>query len=97
MCGEPVLKRRRRHCEGCIPKARRERGLRAIEAARKMLAQQTAEGNDPRKGVAVNRARGEAISEGGIAAIVVGVASIHHSVTNHGTSARSRRNSTPLR
>jgi CRISPR-associated endonuclease Cas1 len=64
MCGEPVLKRRRRHCEGSIPKARREHGLRAIEAARKTLAQQTAEGNDPRKGIAVNRARGEAISEG---------------------------------
>jgi hypothetical protein len=24
MCGEPVLKRRRRHCEACMPKARRE-------------------------------------------------------------------------
>ena len=64
MCGEPVLKRRRRHCEACVPKARREHGLRAIEVARKTLAQQASEGNDPRKNVAVNRARGEAISEG---------------------------------
>jgi hypothetical protein len=42
MCGEPVLKRRRRHCEACMPKARREHGLRAIEAARKALAAQAA-------------------------------------------------------
>lgn len=64
MCGEPVLKRRRRHCEACMPKARREHGLRAIAAARKALATQAAAGNDPRRGAAVNRARGEAISEG---------------------------------
>ena len=64
MCGEPVLKRRRRHCEACMPKARREHGLRAIEAARKALATQTAAGNDPRRGTAVNRVRGDAISEG---------------------------------
>jgi CRISP-associated protein Cas1 len=64
MCGEAVLKRRRRHCEACMPKARREHGLRAIEAARKALATQTAAGNDPRRGATVNRARGEAISEG---------------------------------
>lgn len=64
MCGEPVLKRRRQHCDACMPKARREHGLRAIEAARKALAAQTAAGNDPRRSTAVNRARGEAISEG---------------------------------
>ena len=64
LCGEPVLKRRRRHCEACMPKARREHGLRAIEAARKALAAQTAAGNDPRRSAEVNRARGEAISEG---------------------------------
>ena len=39
MCGEPVLKRRRRHCEACMPKARREHGRRAIAAARKALAE----------------------------------------------------------
>ena len=38
MCGELVLKRRRRHCEACMPKARREHGHRAIKAARKVLA-----------------------------------------------------------
>ncbi len=64
LCGEPVLKRRRRHCEACMPRARREHGLRAIEAARKVLAAQTAAGNDPRSSADVNRARGEAISEG---------------------------------
>lgn len=64
MCGEPVLRRRRRHCEACMPKARREHGLRAMEAARKALAAQSAAGNDPRRSAAVDRARGEAISEG---------------------------------
>jgi hypothetical protein len=64
MCGELVLKRRRRHCEACMPKARREQGLRAIETARKALAAQTAAGNDPRRSPDVNRARGEAISDG---------------------------------
>jgi hypothetical protein len=47
-----------------MPKARREHGLRAIEAARKALAAQTAAGNDPRRSVVVNQARGEAISDG---------------------------------
>ena len=64
MCSGPVLKRRRRHCEACMPKARREHGLRAIEAARTALAAQMAAGNDPRRSVAVNHARGEAIAEG---------------------------------
>jgi hypothetical protein len=64
MCGEAVLKRRRRHCDTCMPKARREHGLRAIEAARKVLAAQTAEGHDPRRSAVVNRVRGEAIAEG---------------------------------
>jgi hypothetical protein len=49
LCGEPVLKCRRRHCEACMPKARREHGLRAIEAARKALAAQTAAGYGPRR------------------------------------------------
>jgi len=47
-----------------MPKARREHGLRAIEAARKALAAQATAGNDPRRSTVVNRARGEAISEG---------------------------------
>jgi hypothetical protein len=47
-----------------MPKARRDHGLRAIEAARKVLAAQTAAGNDPRRGADVNRSRGEAISDG---------------------------------
>jgi hypothetical protein len=64
MCGKPVLKRRRRHCAECMPKARREHGLRAIEAARKALAAQTASGNDPRRSPGMNRKRGEAIVEG---------------------------------
>ncbi|MGB6646233.1 MAG: hypothetical protein WBE35_14475, partial [Candidatus Cybelea sp.] len=46
-----------------MPKARREHGFRAIEVARKALAAQSAAGNDPRRNAAVNRARGEAISE----------------------------------
>jgi hypothetical protein len=47
-----------------MPKARREHGLRAIEAVRKALAAQSAAGNDPRRSAAVNRVRGEAINEG---------------------------------
>jgi hypothetical protein len=47
-----------------MPKARREHGLRAIEAARKALAAQSAAGNDPRRSADVNSARGEAISQG---------------------------------
>jgi hypothetical protein len=34
-----------------------------MEAARKVLAAQTAAGNDPRRSAVVNRARGEAISD----------------------------------
>ncbi|HVN69518.1 MAG TPA: CRISPR-associated endonuclease Cas1 [Candidatus Binatia bacterium] len=64
MCGEPVLKRRRRHCDACMPRVRREHGLRAISAARKALAAQAAAGDDPRRSAVVNRARGEAIAEG---------------------------------
>jgi hypothetical protein len=47
-----------------MPKARREHGFRAIEIARKALAQQTALGNDPRRDPEMNRRRAEAVSEG---------------------------------
>ena len=47
-----------------MPKARREHGLRAIEAARKALAAQILASNDPRRSATVNRARSEAIAEG---------------------------------
>ena len=47
-----------------MPKARREHGLRAIEAARKALAAQTAAGDDPRRSADVNRVRADAISDG---------------------------------
>lgn len=53
----------RPHCEACIPKARREQGLRAIENAREALAAQTAAGNDPRASSKVNRVGAEAIAE----------------------------------
>jgi CRISPR-associated endonuclease Cas1 len=62
-CGKPVEKRRRRHCEECMPQARREHGLRAIERAREALRLQTLAGNDPRADAATNRKRGEAIVE----------------------------------
>jgi CRISPR-associated endonuclease Cas1 len=62
-CGAPVLKRRRRYCEACLPRARRERGLRAIEAARKTLAAQAAAGKDPRASTQAGRKRGEANAE----------------------------------
>ncbi len=63
LCSGPVLKRRRRHCDACIPKARRARGLRAIEAARRALAVQAAEGNDPRASDRAGRKRGVANTE----------------------------------
>jgi CRISP-associated protein Cas1 len=59
-CGEPVLKRRRRYCEVCLPKARRDRGLRAIAAARKALAAQAAAGEDPRASAKAGCKRGAA-------------------------------------
>ena len=62
-CGKPVEKRRRRHCEACMPQARREHGLRAIERAREALRLQTLAGNDPRADAETNRKRGEAIVE----------------------------------
>jgi len=62
-CGQPVLKRRRRYCEACLPQARRERGLRAIAVARKALAAQTATGTDPRGSVEAGHKRGEANAE----------------------------------
>ncbi len=62
-CGAPVLKRRRRYCEACLPQARKERGLRAIQAARKVLAVQAAAGEDPRATSHAGRKRGEANAE----------------------------------
>jgi CRISPR-associated endonuclease Cas1 len=64
VCGAPVLKRRRRHCEVCMPQARREHGQRAIARARKALAAQTAAGHDARRSLGSNPARGEAIAAG---------------------------------
>jgi hypothetical protein len=63
LCDGPVLKRRRRHCDACIPKVRRAHGLRVIEAARKALALQAAEGNDPRASDRAGHKRGEANAE----------------------------------
>jgi CRISPR-associated endonuclease Cas1 len=62
-CGEPVVKRRRKHCDRCIPEERRERGIRVIQVAREALRLQTLAGNDPRADAQVNRKRGEAIGE----------------------------------
>jgi CRISPR-associated endonuclease Cas1 len=62
-CGRPVEKRRRRHCAVCMPQARREHGLRAIERAREALRLQTLAGNDPRADSETNRKRGAAIAE----------------------------------
>lgn len=63
ICGEPVLKRRRRHCEECMPQVRRAHGLRAIAAARKALAAQSRTGKDPRSSREAGRKRGEANAE----------------------------------
>lgn len=58
-----MLKRRRRYCEECLPKARRERGLRAIQHAREALHRQSLVGEDPRSNAATNRKRGTGIAE----------------------------------
>jgi hypothetical protein len=62
-CGKPVLKRRRRHCDDCIPGIRAEHAKKVVAVARKALAQRAAAGVDPRKDPKVNRRRGAAISE----------------------------------
>jgi len=62
-CGEPVVKRRRRYCEACLPQARRARGERAIAIARRALAAQAAAGNDPRGSAHAGVKRGKANAE----------------------------------
>jgi hypothetical protein len=62
-CGEPVLKRRRRHCEECMPEVKRAHGIRAISAARKALAAQSLAGKDPRANREAGRKRGAANAE----------------------------------
>ena len=63
-CGKPVLKRRRRYCEACVPGARRARAARAIATARTTLATQAlVERADPRASAQANAQRGEANAE----------------------------------
>ena len=62
-CGEPVVKRRRRHCDACIPGIKVAQASKAVAAARKALALQVAGGRDPRKDPEMNRKRAVAISE----------------------------------
>jgi CRISPR-associated endonuclease Cas1 len=63
-CGKPVVKRRRRHCDACIPGMKVAQANKAVVAARKALARQAAAGNDPRRDPEVSRRRAVAISEG---------------------------------
>jgi len=63
-CGGPVVRRRRRHCDECIPEMKVAQANKAVVAARKALAAQAAAGNDPRRDPEVNRKRAAAISEG---------------------------------
>jgi hypothetical protein len=62
-CGEPVAKRRRRHCDACIPGMKVAQASKAVLAARKTLAREAAAGADPRRDPEVNRKRAVAISE----------------------------------
>jgi CRISPR-associated endonuclease Cas1 len=62
-CGGQVVKRRRRHCDACIPGMKVAQANKAVMAARKALAAQTAAGKDPRKDPEVNLKRAQAISE----------------------------------
>lgn len=58
-----LVKRRRRHCDDCIPAMRAANARKAVAAARKALAVQAAAGKDPRKDPEVNRRWATAISE----------------------------------
>ena len=62
-CGNPVVKRRRRHCDACIPGIRVTHAGKAVVAARKALADRAAAGDDPRNSRAANRKRGIANAE----------------------------------
>jgi CRISPR-associated endonuclease Cas1 len=63
-CNEPVVKRRRKHCDKCIPGVRADHARRIVVAARAALAVQTAAGEDPRKNPEMNQRRGQAIAQG---------------------------------
>jgi hypothetical protein len=58
-----VVKRRRRHCDACIPKMKVAQAGKAVAAARTALARQAAAGADPRHDPEMNRKRAVAISE----------------------------------
>ena len=57
-CGKPVVKRRRRHCDDCIPCMRVARANNVVVAARKALADRAESGDDPRNSREANRKRG---------------------------------------
>ena len=62
-CGKPVVKRRRRHCDACIPAMRVAQADKVVVAARKALADRAASGDDPRNSREANRKRGDANAE----------------------------------
>ncbi len=62
-CGKPVLKRRRRHCDACIPGIRAEHAKKVVAVARRALAERAAAGEDPRTSREANRKRGAANAE----------------------------------
>lgn len=62
-CGGAVAKRRRRHCDACIPGVRAEHAKKAVAIARKALSERAAAGEDPRSTRDANRKRGTAIAE----------------------------------
>jgi CRISPR-associated endonuclease Cas1 len=62
-CGQPVAKRRRRHCDTCIPAMRLAHADKAVVAARQVLTERAAAGDDPRNSREANRKRGMAIAE----------------------------------
>lgn len=62
-CAAPVIKRRRRYCEACLPKQKRAHGEQIISTARKALAAQVREAPDPRSSERANAQRGNANAE----------------------------------
>ena len=95
---DPLVRYRRRHCEAGIPGMKVAQAGKAVAAARKALALQAAEGNDPRRDPEVNRKRAVAECPKGIGATVNGSESVvRRNATRHGSGARCYQSLTPIR
>jgi hypothetical protein len=62
-CGQPVVKRRRKHCDRCIPNVRADHARKVVESARKELEARRMQGSDPRVTPEANEKRALANAE----------------------------------